>query len=112
MLVQSNMTLLIGASFYINQDYIAKNLCEQRMYANNVCHGQCVLMKKIRAAKEKEQDSLKVNLQESYVFLNQAFDLSTPAPSLVKDMDFSEFRSNLFSRNIFNSLFRPPVATV
>lgn len=110
MLVQSNMTLLICSSFYYNQEFIAKNLCEQRLVANNSCHGQCVLMKKIRAAKEKEQDSQKVNLQEAFVFEQQQQDLQRPLATTDILLNYALFRSNLFPRQVFNNLFRPPLA--
>ncbi len=110
MLIQSNMTLMICTSFYYNQEYIAKNLCEQRLVANNHCHGQCVLMKKIRAAREKEQDSLKVNFHEAFVFENFTADIQQPLHSEIIAIDFSEYQSNLFPRQIYNALFRPPLA--
>lgn len=54
MLVQTASKIWIYSSFKINQDYIAKNHCENR-FKNLACKGQCVLMKKLQKAQEKEE---------------------------------------------------------
>jgi hypothetical protein len=54
MLVQTASKIWIYSSFKINQDFIAKNLCENR-FKNLECKGQCVLMKKLQKAQEKEE---------------------------------------------------------
>jgi len=44
-------------SFKLNQDYIAKNLCENRNRPKLKCKGNCVLMKKLEQQEKKEQNS-------------------------------------------------------
>lgn len=43
-------------SFKIRQDYIAKNLCENRNRPQLHCRGNCVLMKKLKAQEKQEQN--------------------------------------------------------
>ena len=43
--------------FKLNQDYIAKNLCENRYRPRLNCNGNCVLMKKLKQ-QEKEQPNV------------------------------------------------------
>ncbi|AEV31525.1 hypothetical protein [Owenweeksia hongkongensis] len=45
----------ITADFVIHQDYIAKNLCENRDKPEMECGGKCVLMQKLKLT-ENEQD--------------------------------------------------------
>ena len=45
------------AYYRVNQDYIAKNLCENRDKPMLNCNGQCYLAKQLKAAEEKEQKS-------------------------------------------------------
>ena len=45
------------AYYRVNQDYIAKNLCENRDKPMMNCNGQCYLAKQLKAAEEKEQKS-------------------------------------------------------
>jgi hypothetical protein len=45
------------AYYRVNQDYIAKNLCENRDKPMLNCNGQCYLAKQLKAAEQKEQKS-------------------------------------------------------
>lgn len=54
----------IYISFKINQDYIAKNLCENRAKPTMHCNGKCHLMKKLKEADKEEQNQLPQNFKE------------------------------------------------
>ena len=43
------------ASFYIQQDYIAQNLCINRFDAIPVCKGQCYLKKQLKTNENQEK---------------------------------------------------------
>ena len=43
--------------YYINQDYIAENLCENKEKPALKCHGQCHLKKEVKKAAEKEDET-------------------------------------------------------
>lgn len=65
--------LCIYAGFEFNKSYIVKELCENRSRPAMHCDGKCYLMKKIKAAEEKEKKrELKDNLNrlEISFFLN------------------------------------------
>lgn len=53
--VQTFHKAIIVIDFYRNQDYIAKNLCENRFRPQLHCDGHCLLAKKLQAAEKKEQ---------------------------------------------------------
>jgi len=44
-------------SFKLNQDYIAKNLCENRYRPGLNCKGNCVLMKKLKQQEKEQQNA-------------------------------------------------------
>jgi len=52
------------AYYRVNQDYIAKNLCENRDKPMMNCNGQCYLAKQLKAAEEKEQKSNSERLEK------------------------------------------------
>ncbi len=52
------------AYYRVNQDYIAKNLCENRDKPMLDCKGQCYLAKQLKAAEEKEQKSNSERLEK------------------------------------------------
>jgi len=46
-MLQPLSKMYIIVSFYVQQDYIAKNLCEKKDVENNCCHGKCQLKKEL-----------------------------------------------------------------
>ena len=43
--------------FKLNQDFIAKKLCENRLRPKLNCNGNCVLMKKLKQQEKEEQSN-------------------------------------------------------
>lgn len=63
-------SLLVYASFKINQKEISKTICVQRKLVFNSCNGRCELQKSIKKYSDNErkmQDSLKDKLELVYV---------------------------------------------
>lgn len=48
---------VIVADFYANQDYIAKNLCENRGNPKMHCCGRCILRKRLARDANQEQNN-------------------------------------------------------
>ncbi len=48
--------LLVLASFKINQDYIAKNLCIEKDVEGSTCQGCCQLKKKMHEQQEQKKE--------------------------------------------------------
>lgn len=72
---------LAFAGYALNQKYIASTLCENKSRPWMHCNGKCYLMKKIKAAEDKEEkqdkENARNNIQEgvphakmSIVFIN------------------------------------------
>lgn len=60
LLMQTASRLVIIAQFYINRDYIAKNLCVNRNKPQMNCCGRCYLRKKL---KQDEKNSNSTSLK-------------------------------------------------
>ena len=54
LLLQTNSKLVFITDYYLNKDYIAKNLCENRNKPEMNCCGKCCLKKKL-VNDEKDQ---------------------------------------------------------
>ena len=98
-------------SFKINQDYIAKNLCENRAKPKMHCNGKCQLMKKLKQADKEEQKQLPQTLKEKYEVL---YCHNLTSFSIEKRNIFAEITKSFFDYQFhFNSsynpdIFRPP----
>lgn len=100
--VQTFHKVMIVIDFYRNQDFIAKNLCENRYQPQLHCDGHCLLAKKLKAAEKKEQrnpESKGENKQEVVssrsfypVLISKAIEPVTPHISFNngKPVDFAE----------------------
>lgn len=65
---QSTSNLWIISSFYINQDYIAKNLCVNRFDKIPVCYGICFLSKQLKDNDKQEQKLPNVKEKEIQLY--------------------------------------------
>lgn len=53
-ITQNISKLIIVINFKINQEYIAKNLCEKKDEPESCCHGKCELKKELAEEDKKE----------------------------------------------------------
>lgn len=108
LLFQNAGSLWIIGDFYINQDYIAKNLCINRFDAVPLCKGRCYLAKELKGAEKQQQKIPAVTYKEVQLFFEKAV-LSMPdAPA---DRIRKTFPSLIISRirEIFIfSIYHPP----
>ncbi len=100
---------LVAAAFYLNQRYIAENLCENIGRADMHCNGTCQLKKALQKAAEKEKraaaTSIKVEVQicEYWPEIQLAARSSFRTPyQYPTDHGFLPLRMS-------NDVFRPPI---
>lgn len=74
---------VIVADFYVNQDYIAKNLCENRGNPLMHCCGRCQLHKRLNKDANQEQNNpeRRADNKEVIFFEESAADLMAPIVS-------------------------------
>ncbi len=71
-LVQSFQKTWIVTSWSVNRDYIAANLCENRMVKESTCSGSCYLKKQLKEQDQKEQ-SLPVSERDKFDIVSDLF---------------------------------------
>ena len=73
--------MIVYFSFKINQDYIAKELCENREIPKMKCNGKCYLAKKLQEQEqeEKEKAPLEQRIKLDVLFYSKGFISSSPS---------------------------------
>lgn len=78
--------MIIYIDFYVHQDYIAANLCENRFEEEQDCNGKCHLTKELQKDDQrKQQDEQRVQVEE-LVFIAYTF----PSIDEISSSHFSE----------------------
>ena len=82
-LASSFSKAVIVADFYANQDYIAKNLCENKGNAGMHCCGRCQLRKRLAKDANQEQNNpeLRADNKETLFVSDNATGLEAPVLS-------------------------------
>jgi hypothetical protein len=106
--IQTFSTFIIKADFYINQSYIAKNLCVNKDKPMMHCNGKCYLSKKL---KQQEQDQTPVSRTEKFdvqpFFVSPVFLLKNTYTVLQHHYFIQD--ENIVS-SFPRSIFHPPTA--
>jgi len=111
LLIQAGWGYVIIGTFYANKDYITKYLCENRDKPSLHCNGNCVLMKKIRKAEERERQNPSAKIKaETYDFVDDyAWTSPTPVSTILRTFAFGALTQFYVSRTQ-HTLLRPPIA--
>ena len=108
--VQTFSTYFIKADFYLNQSYIAKNLCVNRDMPMMHCNGKCYLSKKITEQEKKDNSPIskteKFDVQ--FFFLPETLLLKNTFSIILKHQYIIK-EENLVS-SVSTSIFHPPTA--
>lgn len=109
-LYQSTSSIWIITSFYINQDYIAKNICINRFDAIPVCNGKCFLEKELSADAEKEQQIPNIKNKEVHPLFFQVINYKpvTAYNQAFTQIDYPEYIPNFILSKLVFPVFRPP----
>ena len=102
---------VIVCTFYANQDYIAKNLCENRNKPKCCCHGKCQLRKRLnKDTNEDKQSNERKSSKESEVLSSKSFFLNIPVPIFKEQtITYTSFSDGKAIDKSY-SIFHPPGA--
>lgn len=110
-LVQSSSQLWTEAVFYLNRDYIAKELCVNRFDLIPTCKGSCVLEKKLKEDADKantpqirQMDVIFFYVARISVIPPETY--SDPAPKL------PILNTRIRTYSYLKGIFRPPCIVV
>jgi len=106
--------LIIYANFYLNQEYIAENLCENKEKPEMQCNGKCQLMKSLKQEEDTQPEDEKhtpKKVVEYQLFSDKLFETSAFHSEIELEEGTSShfYYVNNYSRISQSSLFRPPI---
>ena len=107
--LQTFYQVVIVAQFYANQDYIAKNLCENRGKPQMHCDGKCCLKKKLaKTANEQAPNShnQKSTQQVNLFYADTRFEITHFSPVTFPATYFSY--NDLGTSCFYHAIFHPP----
>ena len=109
-LFQCSAYVLIYADFAANQDYIAKNLCENRDKPDMKCNGKCQLCKRLKAEDRKENKGLPAgkNLKQNTLF-SSAKNIFNSAAVNNDANQYASYSNASFSSLHKQGVFHPPL---
>lgn len=112
LLFQSSSKLWIFAAFYINQDYIAQNLCENRANPESHCKGGCQLKKQLEKENNTQGSSSQAEKKFSEIFVYYQPTLSSPLsityiPLINLKVNYPQTQ-DILSIGYASGIFRPP----
>ena len=96
------------ASFYVQRDYISKNLCINRFDAIPVCKGQCYLTKQLKENEKKEQNLPNLKQKEIQLFFHNDISFEIHKTIFEESQNISFYKNNFLSSEYLFSVFHPP----
>jgi hypothetical protein len=107
---QTTSQFWIIASFFINRNYIAANICINRFDTIPVCKGSCYLKKKLNEDSKQQQNVPDIKLKEITLFCEQQFsETSLKAITMDTEKHFL-YNSHSHTSQYLQSVFHPPQA--
>lgn len=107
LLAQTFSKGIVFMQFFVHQDYIAKNLCENKEKPELKCNGHCHLNKALEKEHKKDSENLLNEKQEIVLFLTQiefSVKLEKMEQVAAKYFHYNDPRGS----NISFDIFHPP----
>lgn len=108
LLLQTFSRAAVVVNFYVNQDYIAKNLCENKNRPKLNCCGKCQLNKKLNTEDKKEKELPDQKGPAPLVLSSKTFYATVPVTATsLSGNTFHHFSENTEAGQS-TSFFHPP----
>ena len=106
-MLQCGIKTMIVVSFYARQDYISRNLCENRDKPELHCNGSCCLKKQLQAEEKNERQLPELLKGDNLLcYLSQADTMTFVLP------DEQVFHQSVYTSSSYlvytDGIFRPP----
>jgi len=105
---QNAGSIWIIGEFYINRDYIAKNVCINRFDAVPICNGKCYLNNKLKANDKQEQKFPTLNYKEVQLFFESPLEFLFTAIHFVIKKKYPVLQAGSQKSNFIFSIYHPP----
>lgn len=104
---QSTHGLWILASFYIQRDFIARNICVNRFDPATMCNGKCYLKKQLKETEQKDDKVPDTKPRECQLFCQMDFTWKQSRPSSSRNTMIRHHSSNFPSSDFLFTIFHP-----
>lgn len=105
---QNAGSIWIIGDFYINQDYIAKNVCINRFDAVPICNGKCYLENKLKENDKQDQKFPTVTYKEVQLFLQTPAQFSFTVIGFIFKKKYPMLQIGNQNSNYVFSIYHPP----
>ncbi|WP_291287827.1 hypothetical protein [Flavobacterium sp.] len=105
---QNTSSLWTIGAFYINQDYIAKNVCINRFDAVPICKGQCYLSKELKNTEKQEQKIPTVTYKEIQLFFEYEMTFSFSETIVSAKRIYPLLKKDQLKSTFIFSIYHPP----
>lgn len=108
-LMNAGGKVFIYFDFLINQDYIARNLCENKDKPVLKCNGKCQLAKELAKEEKKEKKDSKVKYEDTNTYFFCSFEaLTAVKPVFLEEREQTKAYVEPQSRGFLKKVFHPP----
>ena len=108
LIVHTFSQVVIVGQFFINQDFIAAELCENKDAPELECNGKCYLKKELKKDEERKTDEKTGTKVEVLLFSeNSSFQLEVPIIFQIEKTEASEYTDRLLTGHNMD-VFHPP----
>ncbi|WHT39117.1 hypothetical protein QNH98_19610 [Myroides sp. mNGS23_01] len=107
---QNTSSFWILTSFYINQRYIAENICINRFDAIPMCYGSCYLQSELSEDSEKKTEFPIFKTKEVQPLFSQsmAYQPDVVHPIILENIPYPNYMDTLVISNFIYAVFQPP----
>lgn len=110
LLIQATAYYSRAALFYLNQDFIAENLCVEKDEENSDCEGSCFLEKELSTENTGKTEQQNTSVKEIKLVCHHSFDIYVPANPYKKERNY--LPAICCPHDIpLAGIFRPPLIT-
>ncbi len=110
-LLHSTSRIVVHFNFWLNQEFIAQNLCENKEKPQLECNGKCHLKKELDKDDERKQQDNKQQI-EVLLFTPTAVDFTVKVlnSNFIEEQQHSVFEIQQKTNGYSSAIFRPPIA--
>ena len=109
-LCQLSGRYLVMFEFYLNQEYIAKNLCINRNNPQMHCNGHCQMKKQLSEEEKRNQESPERRVENRSEHFIPSLALELAAPVITISNDYYTPLTIGHPTSLSTSIFHPPGA--
>lgn len=107
---QNTSSFWILTSFYINQEYIADNICINRFDAIPICYGSCYLQSELSEDSDKKMELPQLKMKEVQPLFSQsmAYEPYVVHTILLEHIPYPSYVNTLEIIPFVSAVFQPP----